>query len=65
METTDYCPKCNSELVARKGKHGDFFGCSNFPKCKYTTKARWYKKTTARDFRDKQVYPGHFEGGKK
>lgn len=30
------CPKCGSEIVLRKGKYGEFYGCSNYPKCKYT-----------------------------
>jgi 5-methylcytosine-specific restriction endonuclease McrA len=30
------CPKCGGELVLRHGKHGDFYGCSNYPKCKFT-----------------------------
>ncbi len=30
------CPRCDGHLVLRKGKYGDFFGCSNYPKCKYT-----------------------------
>ena len=30
------CPKCKSNLVKRSGKYGDFIGCSNYPKCKYT-----------------------------
>ena len=30
------CPRCNSELVTRKGKYGSFLGCKNYPKCKYT-----------------------------
>lgn len=29
------CPKCSSELVARKGKFGWFIGCSKYPECKY------------------------------
>ncbi len=32
------CPYCKSELVLREGKNGKFYGCKNFPKCKYTTK---------------------------
>lgn len=32
------CPKCGGNLVERKGKFGDFYGCSNFPKCRYTFK---------------------------
>lgn len=30
------CEKCGSEIVLRKGKRGEFYGCSNFPKCRYT-----------------------------
>lgn len=30
------CPKCNSQLVKRKGKYGYFMGCSNYPKCNFT-----------------------------
>ena len=30
------CPKCGGHLVERNGKYGKFFGCSNYPKCKYT-----------------------------
>ena len=33
---SDNCPKCGGKLVNRKGKFGDFIGCSNFPKCRYT-----------------------------
>lgn len=31
------CPRCGGELVLRKGKYGQFYGCSNYPRCKYTT----------------------------
>lgn len=30
------CPRCGSPLLRRKGRFGDFFGCSGFPKCRYT-----------------------------
>ncbi len=30
------CPKCGGKLVTRKGKYGEFLGCSNYPKCKFT-----------------------------
>jgi len=30
------CPQCGGTLVRRKGKYGYFYGCSNYPKCKYT-----------------------------
>ena len=29
------CPKCGGALIARFGKYGKFFACSNYPKCKY------------------------------
>lgn len=32
------CPKCGGQLVERTGKYGNFKGCSNYPKCKYTSK---------------------------
>lgn len=30
------CPKCKSGMVLRNGKHGKFYGCTRFPKCKGT-----------------------------
>ena len=30
------CPRCGGTLVLRKGKYGQFYGCSNYPQCKYT-----------------------------
>lgn len=30
------CPKCKGKLILRDGKYGRFYGCSNYPKCKYT-----------------------------
>lgn len=30
------CPKCGGNLLKRKGKYGSFWGCSNYPKCKFT-----------------------------
>ncbi|MEW9672866.1 NERD domain-containing protein [Ammoniphilus sp. 3BR4] len=34
------CPRCEGELVERKGKYGSFHGCSNYPKCRYVVKER-------------------------
>lgn len=30
------CPKCGGELVLRQGKYGPFYGCSNYPNCRFT-----------------------------
>ena len=41
------CPSCeNGYLVSRESKHGNFYGCSNYPKCTYTkniNKKKQYK----------------------
>ncbi|MHA1222389.1 MAG: phospholipase D-like domain-containing protein [Candidatus Heimdallarchaeaceae archaeon] len=34
--TVKACPKCGGKLIVREGKRGLFYGCSNFPNCKYT-----------------------------
>ena len=38
QETGELCPLCNSSLVVRKGKYGEFVACSNYPNCKYVKK---------------------------
>jgi len=30
------CPLCGGRLVLRQGRYGSFYGCSNYPKCKFT-----------------------------
>ncbi len=34
--TKEKCPLCGAPLIKRTGRFGDFYACSNFPKCKYT-----------------------------
>ena len=31
-----YCPKCGGRLVLRNGRNGAFYGCSNYPNCRFT-----------------------------
>ena len=38
------CPKCEGELIVRKGKYGEFISCKNFPNCKYNAKLTPDKK---------------------
>ena len=38
MINNGICPKCGGNLVRRKGRYGDLIGCSNYPRCKFTTK---------------------------
>jgi len=30
------CPQCGGKLLLRSGKYGRFYGCSKYPKCKFT-----------------------------
>ncbi|MGN0152474.1 MAG: exonuclease domain-containing protein [Wujia sp.] len=30
------CPHCGGELKLRNGRYGEFWGCMNFPQCRYT-----------------------------
>ena len=30
------CPQCGGKLVKRNGRYGTFYGCSNYPNCKFT-----------------------------
>lgn len=32
------CPRCGGTLVLRNGQYGEFWGCSNYPKCKFIKK---------------------------
>ena len=35
---SNICPRCGGTLVRREGKYGSFYGCSNYPNCKFTTR---------------------------
>lgn len=32
----DRCPDCHSPLKFMNGKYGKFYGCTNFPTCRFT-----------------------------
>lgn len=32
----EVCPQCGGVLKLRSGKFGQFYGCSNFPQCRFT-----------------------------
>ena len=36
--TTPSCASCGTKMVRRPGKSGDFWGCTNYPKCRSTLK---------------------------
>lgn len=35
QETGEMCPLCGKPLVVRRGRYGEFVGCSGYPECKY------------------------------
>ncbi|MEY8355807.1 exonuclease domain-containing protein [Lachnospiraceae bacterium 54-53] len=35
-QKTEICPQCGGVLRRRSGRYGDFYGCSNFPGCRFT-----------------------------
>lgn len=32
------CPDCGADLIERRGKYGNFWGCSSYPKCRFAKK---------------------------
>lgn len=44
ISESNKCPNCGNRLFLRKGSKGDFFGCSNYPNCKFTRNADENKK---------------------
>lgn len=37
--SSNICPRCGGKLVLRNVTSGSFYGCENYPKCKFTKKA--------------------------
>lgn len=35
---SNVCPRCGGMLVRKTGKYGAFYGCENYPKCKFVKK---------------------------
>lgn len=35
----ELCPRCGGELQKRNGRFGEFWGCGNYPKCRFTRNA--------------------------
>ena len=50
------CPACNGWLEERMGKYGRFYGCSNYPECRYKQKIqdqRSGKRTAPTNMKDR------------
>lgn len=42
------CPQCDGQLAIKDGPYGKFIGCSQYPKCKYSTKLETAPKAPLR-----------------
>jgi len=31
------CPECGGDIIERSSRRGKFYGCSNYPKCKFVS----------------------------
>ena len=51
-ETGELCPNCNSPLVVRKSRYGEFVACSNYPTCKYIKKEEKEIKEEVKEIMD-------------
>lgn len=40
QEEGQNCPACGGMLYLRKGRFGEFYGCGNFPACRFTKKVK-------------------------
>ncbi|OGQ68071.1 MAG: DNA topoisomerase I [Deltaproteobacteria bacterium RIFCSPLOWO2_12_FULL_50_11] len=36
IKTDLFCPECNSPMIIKWGRRGEFLACTNYPECKYT-----------------------------
>ncbi len=36
QEDVVICPQCGGPMVKRNGRYGEFYGCSNFPNCRFS-----------------------------
>jgi DNA topoisomerase-1 len=40
MKTGAHCPRCEGDLLERRSRRGVFYGCSNYPNCKFLVNRR-------------------------
>ena len=61
VNITPTCYECKVPMVRRKGKFGDFFGCTNYPDCMFTSKTRFVKGNNDKPTqKDPGILPGDF-----
>jgi DNA helicase-4 len=49
-EGSEICPQCGKgRVISKKGRYGSFYGCSQFPACRYTRNANENLSPTHQD----------------
>ena len=48
LEKIEICPDCGGILTLKSGKKGNFYGCSNFPNCRFTKNENDEGNTTSK-----------------
>ncbi len=43
--TSKACPRCGGGLVTRRGRFGEFWGCTDYPRCRYTASGHQSNKS--------------------
>ncbi len=56
----EYCPNCGKQLVVRRGRYGEFIGCSGYPDCKYIKKDKEERNLISLDIECPKCHKGHF-----
>lgn len=55
------CPNCGKSLVLRRGRYGEFIGCSGYPDCKYIKKEKSEEENLiSLDIKCPKCNEGHF-----
>ena len=49
-EADDKCPECGGEMRRKSGRYGSFWGCSNYPKCRFTCSADIGHRFSLKDY---------------
>ena len=55
-------PLCSSKLILRKGKYGEFYGCSNYPDCKFMLPKPIIYEVLEDGYAEYRIYKGELSG---
>ncbi|MCM3745130.1 NERD domain-containing protein [Sporosarcina luteola] len=45
------CPKCEGQLTIKAGRYGKFYGCSNYPDCRFTENLNTKQRSVIKEFK--------------